>query len=214
MRNFITIVVLLFSVQAAYAKHYITGAQKVTFRIGPGTENKIISMLEADARVTLLEEGETWSKVKSKEGKEGFVMKRFLTTEIPYSVKYSWLVGQHNKLKAELAEIKAAKTSLDENLGQAKRELASTKQNLEATSSEYNELKTGSAEYLELKGKYEETTARLSGANHEMALLKEKLSLYYFTWFLAGAGVLLLGWLIGFFSKKKKRGYGGGGISL
>lgn len=203
---------LLLSAQAAFAKHYIAGAKRVTFRIGPGTENKIISMLEEDTAVTVLEEGEAWTKVKS-DGNEGYVMNRFLTKEIPWSVKYKWLAGQHSKLKEELANLKAKEDELNQTLGEAKRELASTKENLENTSSEFQELKSGSAQYLELKAKYDETSKELAGSNKEVALLKEKLSLYYFSWFLAGAGILLLGWMIGYFSKKKKGRYGGG-ISL
>lgn len=199
--------------QSAFAKHYISGAKKVTFRTGPGTDNKIMGMLIEDEAVTVLEAGEQWSKVRNQEKKEGFVMNRFLSTEIPYSVKYKWLSGQHKKLKEELEALKASKEELNQNLGEAKRELASTKESLEQTSDNFAELKSGASEYLELKQRFEQATATLEGANQEVAILKEKLSLYYFTWFLAGAGVLLLGWLIGFFSKKKKRGYGGG-ISL
>lgn len=209
MKKFVA-AILLISVQLSFAKSYISGANRVTFRIGPGTENKIIRMLEKDEAVTVLEAGELWSKVRGSKGNEGYVMKRFLTEEIPWSVKYKWLLGQHKKLKEELRAIKEQKSELDKNLGEAKRELASTADHLRETSSEYEELKTGSANYLELKNMHDKTARELAGKTEEVELLKEKLSLYYFSWFLAGAGILLLGWLIGFFSKKKKRGYGGG----
>lgn len=192
----------------AYGKQYITGASKVTFRMGPGTSHKIISMIEADTGVSIVEAGDTWTKVKS-EGKEGYVMSRFLTTEVPYSLRYKWLKGHYEKLKEEVAEFKEKEKALHSTLSETKRELASTKENLETTSSSYQELRSGSQEYLDLKSRYDKTSKELTGSNKEVAILKEKLSLYYFTWFLAGAGVLLLGWMIGFFSKRKKAsGYG------
>ena len=208
LKMFLTASILGLSMQSAFAKHYISGAAKVTFRTGPGTDNKILGMLELDEPVTLLEEGDEWSKVKDKTAREGFVMSRFLSKTVPYSVRYSWLLAKHNKLKEEMGELKQSQADLNKYLGDAKRELASTKENLQATSSSFEELKAGSSEYLELKEKYEQTHKKLDGSNKEVALLKEKLSLYYFTWFLAGAGVLLLGWLIGFFSKRRKQGYG------
>ncbi|MEX1100110.1 MAG: hypothetical protein WEB87_06775, partial [Bacteriovoracaceae bacterium] len=88
----------------------------------------------------------------------------------------------------------------------------STKENLETTNSSFAELKNGSQEYLKLKAKYEAASSALSGQNEQVKALREKLSLYYFTWFVAGAGVLLLGWLIGFLSRKSKKTYSG--ISL
>ncbi len=165
-------------------------------------------MLEADTPVDLVETGDEWSKVEA-DGKEGYVMSRFLTTEVPYSLRYKWLKGHYERLKEEVAAFKQKEKALSSTLNETKRELASTKENLESTSSSYQELKTGSAEYLELKARFDETSKELTGSNKKVAILKEKLSLYYFTWFLAGAGVLLLGWLIGFFSKRKKAsGYG------
>lgn len=207
MKYILTAITFLL-INVSFAKHYIHGAKRVTFRAGPGTDNKIIGMLETDAAVKMVEEGETWSKVVNDEKKEGYVMTRFLTTEVPYSLRYKWLKGHYEKMKEEVATLKAAQSELNQNLGEAKRELASTKENLENTAQSYDELKTGSAEYLTLKEKFDNVNEQLGEAKQNVAILKEKLSLYYFTWFLAGAGVLLMGWLIGFLSKKKKSGYG------
>ena len=209
MKFFLTIIFLSMGFQTAVAKQYIAGVQKITFRTGPGTENKIISMMEADTPVTLLEHGEEWSKVKDNQGNEGYVMTRFLTKETPYILRYRWLRGQKEKLEKELAKLKEEKESLTANFSQTQRELASTKENLETTHESFEELKSGSAEYLELKTKYEKAALTLENQSDKVAALEEMLSLYYFTWFLAGAGVLLFGWLIGFLTRKNKRNYSG-----
>lgn len=212
MKYLFFIALLLAGAQSSLAKHYVSGLQKVTFRAGPGVENKIIRMVETDSAMTILQKGDEWSKVKDKTGKEGYVMTRFLSKEVPYSLKYSWLKGQNEKLKKELQELKDLQENLNQNFTETKRELASTKENLETTNSSFAELKNGSQEYLKLKAKYEAASSALSGQNEQVKALREKLSLYYFTWFVAGAGVLLLGWLIGFLSRKSKKTYSG--ISL
>ena len=60
------LVLVLISANVFAAKSYISGVQKVTFRSGPGKTNKIIKMIESDAAVTVLEEGEEWTKVKGR----------------------------------------------------------------------------------------------------------------------------------------------------
>ncbi len=211
MKNkFIFIALGMLLASNLWAKEYISGLQRVTFRVGPGTDNKIISMLGSDEGVKVLARGEQWSKVENKEGRVGYVMTRFLTKEVPYNLRFNWLLGQHKKLKEELAQVKDQNQSLSKEFSNTKRELASTKSNLETAESSFQELKDGSSEYLTLKEKYDQSKASLTTLSNKVAVLQEKLSLYYFTWFLAGAGILLLGWMIGYFSKKRKRGYGGG----
>ncbi|MBC75815.1 MAG: hypothetical protein CME64_07350 [Halobacteriovoraceae bacterium] len=210
MKKFIIIALSLMIGSNLWAKEYITGLQKVTFRVGPGTGNKIISMLESNEGVRVIERGEEWSKVSNKKGKEGYVMTRFLTKEVPYNLRFKWLLGQHKKLKEELAQVKEQNSNLNKEFSNTKRELASTQENLESTANSFKELKDGSSEYLALKEKYDQAKLSLSSLNTRVEMLQEKLSLYYFTWFLTGAGILLLGWMIGYFSKKRKRGYGGG----
>ena len=209
MKSYIFLIVAMLGISNVWAKQYITGVQKVTFRIGPGIDNKIIAMMETGTGVKLIESGESWSKVKDSEGREGYIMNRFLTKDVPYELRYKWLAGQHKKLKEELAQVRDQQKDLNQDLSTAKRELASTKENLQSTASNYEQLKEGSSEYLALKQKYDAAKSTLSGLTTKVDMLQEKLSLYYFTWFLTGAGILLLGWMIGFFSKKRKKGYGG-----
>ena len=58
---------------------------------------------------------------------------------------------------------------------------------------------------LKLKKKYEKTEELLNSQTSKVKELQTKVSTYYIFWFLAGGGVLFLGWLIGLFSRKKKR---------
>ena len=45
-------------------KAYVTDSLKVTFRTGPSTENKIVSMLSSGQPVEVLESQEKWTHVR------------------------------------------------------------------------------------------------------------------------------------------------------
>ncbi len=200
----IFICLFLISSYAFAAKHYISGVQKVTFRTGAGTDNKIIKMLETTSAVELLEQGETWSKVKDSSGEEGYVLNRFLSKDVPYVLRYKWIKSQYDKLKSSHGNLKDDFKEDQTQIDQLKMTVKTLEDQLKQTKNNYEELKLGSADYLGLKKKYDLTLASLEEQTTRVRELESKISIYYIKWFLAGAGVLFLGWLIGLFSRKKK----------
>ena len=191
------IILVLISNVAFAKKNYISGSQRVTFRSGPSTSNKVIKMVESEEAVELLSAGDEWSKVRVSSGEEGYVLNRFLTSTIPYSYRYKWLKSEFDKLKESMEEIKTQNT-----------ELLTEQTRLKQVEADFEELKKGSANYLDLKKKYEASEKESSKFNSEIDSLKSKVNMVYIYWFLAGAGVFLIGWIIGMIGRKKK-GYGG-----
>lgn len=184
--------------------NYISGVQKVTFRTGPGRDNKIIKMVETDSKITVLETGEKWTKVKVDSGEEGYILNRFLTKDVPFKNKYLWIKGKYEKLQETQAGLKDKMTSTNSDLTGIKAELEETKKQLLDVQTKYDELKTGSADYIGLKSKYDSTIQSLTAQTAKVKTLESKISTYYIKWFIAGASVLFLGWLIGLISRKKK----------
>jgi SH3 domain protein len=80
---------------------------------------------------------------------------------------------------------------------------------LEQVSSEYETLKQESSDFLKLKTDYEQTSKELAItkanaekiANENQRLLKNQT----IKWFMVGAGVLMIGFIIGFVSRRPKR---------
>ena len=204
MKNYIAILIMICAANSYAQKAYITGLQKITFRTGPATENKILKMLESDSEVKITEAGETWSKIVDAEGSEGYVLNRFLTKEIPGEVKYKWLKNKFDKLEENHKELK---TQLDETKTKLKETnglLKVSEKNLADITKEFEDLKLGSTQYLELKEKYDTAVSELNMQNEKNTKLESRLSSQNMQWFLAGGGVLFLGWLIGLISRKKK----------
>ncbi|MFT6633626.1 MAG: SH3 domain protein [Bacteriovoracaceae bacterium] len=204
MKVLLALTIALVSINSIAATNYITGVQKVTFRTGPGTDNKIIRMLETDSKVETMEVGETWTKVKDANGDEGFVLSRFLVKDTPYKFRYEWLKNQHEKLKEKYAEVSKRNGEYDKELTGLKTELDTAKGELSSTAQSYTELKEGSTDFIGLKKKYDSTLKNLNAQTAKVEDLESKISIYYIKWFLAGGGVLFLGWLIGLMSRKKK----------
>lgn len=183
-------------------KAYVTDSFEITLRTGPSNENRIIAMLFSGRPLDVLGTQGEWSQVKVlDDGKEGWVISRYLVTRLPWEV-------QARKLKEDLV-------SLNGKLNRVQKEFADESQQrqgfaaeikrkteeLEALSKEYLELKKGAEGYLSLKTLYEAAEKNMKTAQAELSKLtaeNENLkSSQHNRWFLSGALVLLCGLLIG-----------------
>ena len=88
-------------------------------------------------------------------------------------------------------------------------QFAETEKALKKISSDFESLKADSAEFLKLKTKYDVAAAELADKTKKLQTLEEQLSSFqlyhYIKWFLAGSGVLLVGFIIGFSAKRQRR---------
>jgi len=88
-------------------------------------------------------------------------------------------------------------------------ELRTTKANLNKIKSSHETLKKESAEFLGLKSNYEKTSSKLTEQTQKAEKLEEELTKLLLhqniKWFLSGAGVLLLGFVIGFSIKRQRK---------
>jgi SH3 domain protein len=106
---FIGICVMCFSDFSNAETMYVTDVLKLTLRSGPSTEHKILAVVESGREVDMLESGEEWSRVRLENGKEGYVLTRYLVSEPPHRVRLEQLQKKHNALMEQ------ASTLLEEN---------------------------------------------------------------------------------------------------
>lgn len=186
-------------------KAYVTDSFKVTFRTGPGVENKIISMLSSGQPVEVLDSLGEWSHVRLVESgesdKEGWVLTRYLVSRLPWELRASSLIAENTRLKEELtlAQKKLIETGRREQ-GLAA-ELRKSTEALHGLEKKYESLKEGSAHYLDLKSSYDTTQSELASTRKEVErLVKETDRLKASernTSFAIGALVLLTGLIVG-----------------
>ena len=188
---------------------YISDKLKVTVRRGPSTEYKIIDIAESGERVEILEPGQEWTLVRLGNGKEGYVTTRYLIAGPTHAVLLEQLQAKQKSLTQQAAALLEENTKLREDNKRLASALQSTEKTLKTTDADYKELKAGSAEYLTLKTKYKKVNEQLSEQSQRAAKLDKELSKVelnqYIKWFLAGSGVLLVGFIVGFSARRGRR---------
>ena len=188
---------------------YVTDLIKLTLRSGPSTEYKILDVVESGQQVEILQPGEDWSLVRMADGKEGYVLTRYLTPDPTHNVLLEQLQEKHKVLTQQAAALLEENTKLKEENKDLKSSLSSTEQTFQKLDKDYKELKAGSAEFLTLKAKYKQASENLAEQTKRAEKLDEELGRVelnqYIKWFLAGSGVLLVGFIIGFSARKQRR---------
>ena len=206
---FIGIWLTIFSGISYAESMYVTDLIKLTLRSGPSTEYKILAVVESGQQLDVLEPGEDWSLVRLANEKEGYVLTRYLTAEPTHNVLLEQLQAKHKAVTEQAAALLEENTKLRDENKNLKSTLSSTEETLNKVDKEYKELKAGSAEFLTLKAKYKQASEHLGEQTKKAEKLDEELSRVemnqYIKWFLAGSGVLLVGFIIGFSARKQRR---------
>lgn len=206
---FLGIVLMCFSANGFAETMYVTDLIKLTLRSGPSTEHKILSVIESGQQLEMLEPGEDWSLVRMANGKEGHVLTRYLVPEPTHNVRLEQLQTKHKALMQQAASLLEENTRFRDESKKLKSTLDGNEKALKKMSTDYDKLKAGSAEYIELKEKHKTVSGQLAEQTKRADALDEELRAIeinqYIKWFLAGSGVLLVGFIVGFSARRQRR---------
>ncbi|MBU4344319.1 MAG: TIGR04211 family SH3 domain-containing protein [Desulfobacteraceae bacterium] len=206
---FIGVCMILFCSAAQAETMYVSDDIKITLRTGQGIDHKISAMIKSGQEVEVLQPDDEWTQVKLLNGMEGWVLTRFLTYDKPCRLELEILKKKYETLSAQSAFLLKENRVYKEESKRLRAELSGSKEMLVAISKSYDTLKKESADFLELKSKYELASSQLSDQTKKAEELEEELSKLLshrsIIWFLSGAGVLILGILIGFSAKRQRR---------
>jgi SH3 domain protein len=224
---FVLFILLSVSVRITHAeRRYVSDMLIITLRTGQGQEYKVIKTLKTDTPVEVLEESESYLRVRTDEGEEGWVAKQYITPEVPKSLIIEGLKEETNKLNARVEELEKDQASLleqfevatqrhgakveelEKNAGNSNQEASRLKIKLAQITEKHNTLIDQSknvvdliSEQKKLKANNVSLNTRVEHLQQENAGLRNTRRLQ---WFLAGSGVLLIGWIAGKVSRKKK----------
>ncbi|MBM9519080.1 TIGR04211 family SH3 domain-containing protein [Desulforhopalus vacuolatus] len=180
---------------------YVKPDQKITIRRGTGVEYKIIQMVEIGSQVDLLKQAGDYAKVRLNNGKEGWVLRRFLEAGEPADVILQRIQSENEQLRKEHnAAMKKAAEAIA-SLKETQKQFTSVLQERNTLLGKYQQLQADTRDVVNLR-REQQATARenddlkhkLIAAQDESVLLKKGTQL---KWYLAGAGVLFLGVLLG-----------------
>lgn len=180
---------------------YVKPSSEVVVRRGQGTDFKIIAMVKDGTQLELVEESGDYARVRLANGNEGWMLKRFLSTSPPIAERYEKLQEEFDALEQEARKTQADIKLLNVELEKANEEIVSLAGQRDQLQKEYNQIVEDTADVVKIQQRQEQTAQensslkqRLSVAEQENATLANDRTLY---WFLAGAGVFLVGLLIG-----------------
>ena len=206
---FMGICVMCFSAVGLAETRYVTDLLKLPLRTGASTEYKILALIESGQRLEIVEPGDSWSRVRLTNGKEGYVLNRYLVARPTSAVRLEQLQSKYTALRQQATTLIEENSRFKEENKTFSSSLAGNEKALKKLDRDYKELKADSAEFLSLKKKYKEVSTQLAEQTKRATALDKELSglemNQYIKWFLAGSGVLLVGFIIGFSAKRGRR---------
>ena len=188
---------------------YVGDEVTLTFRSGPGSQHQILQFVRTGDQLEILDPPEDaiddfgedvleeWVFVRDDDGEEGWVQQRFLTEEPPARLRLPEVEAQLEAAREEIAaleetisEAEAERDELEDELAEAEEYIAELEADLEAAGDAH--------ELIEDNEQLQERVARLLDRNEELEQQNRALAeRSRQEWFLAGAGVLVGGLILG-----------------
>ena len=184
------------------ATQYVSDRLVISVRAGQNSTSDVLGYIQSDTPVEVLEDEGRYLKIKTENGLAGWVNAKYITSVKPNALiikdlqdKINHLHGKieiFEKKAVNLAPISSTKRSYEKKINELERIL---KTNQQMASNRDGELEKLKQENVNLKSKL----------SQQINPNKSPVKLKSLHWFIAGAGVLLLGFLIGRFARKEKR---------
>lgn len=159
---------------------YVTDMLVLTFRQGPGASYEVLKTLESNTRLTILDERDNYYKVRLSSGDTGWVDKQFVTFETPKTHIIETMTDEYAALEKQF-------NALSETHKQLKDKMAALSENTDDLFQVLQKNKDLENENTQLSLQVEQLEKKSA------TLFKTGM----ITWFLAGFGVILVGWILG-----------------
>jgi len=214
------ILLLVLSTSLVHAEtRYVSDQLVITLREGMGNRFKVIKTLPTDTQVEILSEHDNYFHVQVGDGVQGYVLKQYISRKQPKTMTISQLRADLAKVNKKLTEASQSTddsqkeiVSLRDQVSELGESLKLSEELLETTRSELADLQVKSENVVLIDEERQRVKSELSSVRKELEHLRQEnhsmLNEAMIKWFLAGGGVLFLGWVAGKFSRKKKRGLG------
>ena len=136
-------------------------------------------------------------------------MNRYLISSETNKIRLDRLESEHSELKTKFETILEENSKLKTDNKTLSSALSDSEKALQKVRSDYESLKASSAEFLTLKSNYEKASRQLTEQSKKADQLEKQVAKLefssYIKWFLAGSGVLIVGFIIGFSTKRQRR---------
>jgi SH3 domain protein len=210
---------------------YVSDQLVITLREAARDSAPMIKTLRTDTAVEILGEQGAFFRVREPGGKEGYVLKQYISPQLPkprqidhLKKENASLDGMLKKCREELSGLRDTSkdvraqdreriAELEALIADLEQEKQTRMENYDAIREKYEKLKAQSENVVQLAEENKQLhtdQSRLSEENVRLAEQNQKLMMKgIIQWFLAGGGVFFIGWLSGKFSRRKKSSFMG-----
>ena len=182
---------------------YVSDTLEITMRSGKGTNFGITRMLRSGTAVEVLavDKKSGYTQVRTKSGKEGWVLSRFLMNGRAARERLATAEKNLAELELENRKLTTAMTTLTEEKSGLETNLQELEGQSRGVNQELSEIKRTASSALaidsenkELKGRMVSLERQLQTVQQENEALKDRTAR---DWFMVGAAVILLGIIVG-----------------
>ena len=194
---------LMLAGNAAAETRYVSDTLEITMRSGKGTNFGITRMLRSGTPLEVLEVDKKsgYTKVRTKTGKEGWVLSRFLMNGRAARERLATAEKDLAELELENRKLTTAMTTMTEEKSGLEKNLQELEGQSRGVNQELSEIKRTASSALaidsenkELKGRMVSLERQLQTVQQENEALKDRTAR---DWFMVGAAVVLLGIIVG-----------------
>jgi len=201
---------LLIVVPAHSETRYVRDDIQVVVRSDPGKNRKIVSTPRSGTRVEVLDKTpDGWSRVRLPDDKEGWMLSFQLSSGPPNREVIAKLKRENEALRQQGKTLIEENPRLKSERNSLQKALSKQTKTAESLKASYDTLKRGSSEFLALKASHGKVSKELAARTERQAELEEQVrdlqNTRVLRWFLAGAGVLFVGFIVGFMVRRPKR---------
>ena len=184
-------------------ERYVTDVFEVTMRSGTSTSNSIVRLLPSGEAVTVLEEDpeSQYSLVETDDGKQGYVLSRFLTASPAARETLQELLVKYEKQQLQVSEQQAEIDQLKQSLLQEQSDSEALKITLRASEQELSKVRDAAQNTLNILEQNKRLQTVVDQLREEKTVLSdtnaELSDSTQIDWFVRGAAVSLIAFIIG-----------------
>lgn len=198
---FLALCLLLLASGAFAETRYVVDQIVITLRSGQSNQHQILRTLPSGTKMELLETGEKYSRVQLADGTEGWVLSQYITATPIAKQRLATAQRKLADLESQNTRLKKELSTLNRKEGEVSGQYAKLKKQDKKLTEELNRLRRVAAKPLQLENENTRLKKELLDLENEHELVQQENQILRDSgdreWFLTGAGVIILGIILG-----------------